>query len=240
VSLVQSEFPEIFEERAPSVTPPTNGKTNGHATTATAPKAHKKFRSVSADTARAAKKGDTAKSRTGKSRQASVEFGKPPKHIWVKVYANSTYRQFNVPVFIDKDRDTVHYVAPEVYEGDELPERFKRACTLMDIYTAGLADGSFFLWTINVSGSKWRKAAVRAVQGALDGYVLVEAYKPRSTYMITTCEEDIPEPKWETLPPFEGLLEQAFDTTITSANDEVVNRYMSGGFWEETDEQGGE
>jgi hypothetical protein len=222
VSVFQSEFPENFEERVPSVTP-TNGKTTGYATTTTAPKAQKRFRSVSADTARAAKKGDTAKSRTGKSRQASVEFGKPPKHIWVKVYANPTYRQFNVPVFIDKDRDTVHYVAPEVYEGDELPERFKRACTLMDIYTAGLADGSFFLWTINVSGSKWRKAAVRAVQAALEGYVLVEAYKPRSTY--TT---------------FEALLDQAFDTTITSANDEVVNRYMSGGFWEETDEQGDE
>lgn len=222
MSVFQSEFPENFEERVPSVTP-TNGKTTGYATTTTAPKAQKRFRSVSADTARAAKKGDTAKSRTGKSRQASVEFGKPPKHIWVKVYANPTYRQFNVPVFIDKDRDTVHYVAPEVYEGDELPERFKRACTLMDIYTAGLADGSFFLWTINVSGSKWRKAAVRAVQAALEGYVLVEAYKPRSTY--TT---------------FEALLDQAFDTTITSANDEVVNRYMSGGFWEETDEQGDE
>jgi hypothetical protein len=92
-------------------------------------------------------------------------------------------------------------------------------------------------WTVGVSASKWRKGAVAAITAAMDGYVLVEAYKPRSTYLITQCEEDIPVPKFETLGSFESLLEQAFDGTIDSANDEAVARYLSGGYWEEPEDQ---
>ncbi|MGB7437443.1 MAG: hypothetical protein WBR26_22875 [Candidatus Acidiferrum sp.] len=228
--------PRITEEHAPSATP-TNGKANGHVTTATHKKPASKFKSVSAETAKKAKKGTTSSSRTGKSRQATVEFGKPPKHIWVRVDTRPNYRQMNVPVYIDKDRDQTYYVSPEFYESDAIPERFKRACVLIDIYTAGLADGSFLLWTVGVSASKWRKGAVAAVMAAMEGYVLVEAFKPRSTYLITTCEEDIPAPKFETLGSFESLLEQAFDGVITAAHDEAVARYLSGGYWEELDEQ---
>lgn len=241
---LEAEFPEVLGELAPRMTEkhapsatPTNGKANGHVTTPTPKKPASKFKSVSAETAKKAKKGTTSSSRTGKSRQATVEFGKPPKHIWVRVDTRPNYRQMNVPVYIDKDRDQTYYVAPDFYESDAIPERFKRACTLIDIYTAGLADGSFLLWTVAVSASKWRKGAVAALMAAMDGYVLVEAFKPRSTYLITQCEEDIPAPKFETLGSFESLLEQAFDGVITAAHDEAVARYLSGGFWEELDEQ---
>ena len=241
---LEAEFPDRIaesaplnlEERVPSATP-SNGKANGHATTAIPNRAASKFKSVSAETAKKAKKGTTSSSRTGKSRQATVEFGKPPKHIWVRVDPRPNYRQMNVPVFIDRDRDQTYYVSPEFYESDAIPERFKRACTLIDIYTAGLADASFLLWTVGVSASKWRKGAVAAINEAMDGYVLVEAYKPRSTYLITQCEEDIPAPKFETLGSFESLLEQAFDGTIDAANDEAVARYLSGGYWEEPEER---
>jgi hypothetical protein len=40
--------------------------------------------------------------------------------------------------------------------------------------------------------------------------------------------------RWGT---FEFLLEQAFDGVITAPHDEVVARYLSGGYWEELDEQ---
>jgi hypothetical protein len=241
---LEAEFPERLaesaplnpEERVPSAAP-SNGKANGHPTTATPKRAASKFKSVSAETAKKAKKGTTSSSRTGKSRQATVEFGKPPKHIWVRVDPRPNYRQMNVPVFIDRDRDQTYYVSPEFYESDAIPERFKRACTLIDIYTAGLADASFLLWTVGVSASKWRKGAVAAINEAMDGYVLVEAYKPRSTYLITQCEEDIPAPKFETLGSFESLLDQAFDGTIDSAHNEAVARYLSGGYWEEPEEQ---
>jgi hypothetical protein len=53
----------------------------------------------------------------------TVEFGKPPKHLYVKVHPSPAYRQYGVPVFFDKDRDTAHYVPAEMYEGDVLPER---------------------------------------------------------------------------------------------------------------------
>ena len=182
-----------------------------------------------------AKKGGVNKSRTGKARQVTVEFGKPPKHLYVKVHPSPAYRQYGVPVFFDKARDTAHYVPAEMYEGDVLPERFKRACTITNVFTAALADGSFILWTINQSATKWFKAAMRAMEAATHEFVLVEAVKARSTYMIEPSDGTVPEPKWETLPTFEALLEGAFDSTIIGANDEVVARYMSGGHWEDFD-----
>jgi len=243
VSLQAFEFEEEALPAGPSPAK-TNGKANGAPTTPTqtpqqpaSPKT--KFASVSADTARKAKKGGVSKSRTGKTRQATVEFSKPPKHLYVKAHPSAAYRQYGVPVFIDKDRDTTHYVPVELYEGDTLPERFKRACTITNIFTAALADGTFILWTVNQSATKWYKAAMRAVEAASREFVLVEAMKARSTYMIEPSDGTIPEPKWDVLPPFEGLLEGAFDSTIIGANDEVVSRYMSGGHWEESDAEGG-
>ena len=230
------------EEGLPAEPSPakTNGKANGaaHPTTTTqAPQqstqTKTKFASVSADTARKAKKGGVSKSRTGKTRQATVEFAKPPKHLYVKVHPSPAYRQYGVPVFIDKDRDTTHYVPVDLYEGDALPERFKRACTITNVFTAALADGTFILWTVNQSATKWYKAAMRAVEAATREFVLVEALKARSTYLIEPSDGTVPEPKWDGLPSFEALLEGAFDSTIIGANDEVVSRYMSGGHWEE-------
>jgi len=122
------EGEEIFAEpeRAPAATKP-----NGHATGAApakAPKPKSKFASVGADTMRTAKKGGVSKSRTGKARQVTVEFGKPPKHLYVKVHPNPEYRQNGIAIFFDQDRDTAHYIPADLYEGDTLPERFKRAC----------------------------------------------------------------------------------------------------------------
>jgi hypothetical protein len=237
------------EEPVPAEPSPakTNGKANGaaHPTTTTQapqlPLQHKtKFASVSADTARKAKKGGVSKSRTGKTRQATIEFGKPPKHLYVKVHPSPAYRQYGVPVFVDKDRDTTHYVPVDLYEGDALPERFKRACTITNIFTAALADGTFILWTVNQSATKWYKAAMRAVEAATREFVLVEALKARSTYLIEPSDGTVPEPKWDVLPSFETLLDGAFDSTIIGANDEVVSRYMSGGNWEELSGQGEE
>jgi len=231
---------EVFQEEAdPFLAEPT--KTNGkaHTTPAQAEPTFKKskFASVSAETARKAKKGGVSKSKTGKVRQATIEFSKPPKHLYVKVHPSPSYRQYGVPVFINKDLDTMHYIDPELYEGDTLPERFKRACTVTNIFTAALADGTFILWTVNQSATKWYKAALRAVEAATKEFVLVEALKARSTYLIEPSDGTVPEPRWDSLPAFEALLEGAFDSVITQANDETVNRYMSGGNWEEIGEQ---
>jgi len=232
-SVFQSE--EVFlDEPKPAAKP--NGDGAG-ASTAVQPKPTSKFGSVGADTARRAKKGGVSKSRTGKSRQATVEFSKPPKHLYVKCHPSPEYRQYGVPVFFDKDRDTAHYVPVDVYESGRLPDRFIRACTITNIFTAALADRTFILWTVNQSASKWYKAAMRAVEAATQEFVLVEAVKARSTYMVEPSDGTVPEPKWESLPTFEALLEGAFDSSIIGPNDEVVARYMSGGNWEEIGEK---
>ena len=231
------EGEEIFAEpeRAPAATKP-----NGHATgvaPAKAPKPKSKFASVGADTMRTAKKGGVSKSRTGKARQVTVEFGKPPKHLYVKVHPNPEYRQNGIAIFFDQDRDTAHYIPADLYEGDTLPERFKRACKIVNVFTCALADRTFMLWTVNQSSSKWFKAAMRAVEAATKEFVLVEAVKARSTYYVEPSDGTVPEPAWEQLPPFEKLLEGAFDSEIIGPNDEIVNRYMAGGNW---DEDGGD
>lgn len=230
--------PVLESEEVFVVEPTPAAKPNGQATGVTrAPAKQSKYGSVGADTARKAKKGGVSKSRTGKARQVTIEFGKPPKHLYVKCHPSREYRQYGVPVFFDKDRDTAHYVPVDVYEGDVLPERFKRACVITNIFAAALADGSFILWTVNQSATKWYKAAMRAVEAATREFVLVEAMKARSTYLIEPSDGTVPEPKWETLPTFEALLEGAFDSEIIGPCDEVVARYMSGGNWEEIGEE---
>jgi hypothetical protein len=230
------ESEEVFAETPKPASKPNGHANGGQATVKPQPKPKSKFASVSSDTMRKAKKGGVNKNRTGKARQVTVEFGKPPKHLYVKVHPSPEYRQYGVPVFFDKDRDTAHYIPAEMYDSDVLPERFKRACTVTNVFTSALADGSFILWTVNQSATKWYKAAMRAVEAASKEFVLVEAVKARSTYMVEPSDGTVPEPKWETLPTFEALLEGAFDSTIIGTNDEVVARYMAGGNWQEAGE----
>jgi hypothetical protein len=195
------------------------------------------FPPVSRKAAEAAKKGTTSASRTGKARQVSYEFGKPPKGIYVKVHPSPDYHRFNLPVFVNEDAGTFHYVNPELFESGELPERFRNVCKLMDVHTAGCADATFFLWYVFLSSSKWRKAAIKAVNEARRAYVIVSSIKARQTYGVEIADQPIPEPKWVSLSSFEQLLVDAFDSTINVADDKVVLDYMRGGVAAREDEE---
>jgi hypothetical protein len=194
------------------------------------------FAPASHRAAEAAKKGTTSTSRTGKAKQVSYEFGKPPKGIYVKVHPSPAYHTFNLPVFVNENAGTFHYINPELFESGELPERFRNVCKLMDIRTAGCADGTFFLWYVFVSSSKWRKAANKAVDEAKRGYVIVSCVKARQTYNVEMADQPIAEPKWQSLPSFEQMLMDAFDSNINVADDKAVLDYMSGGVAAREDE----
>jgi len=217
---------------------PANGKgTNGAVANTTKNSAPKSmFAPASRKAAEAAKKGTTSSSRTGKAKQVSYEFGKPPKGIYVKVHPSAGYHTFNLPVFENKDESTFHYINPELFESGNLPQRFQNACKLMDIHAAGCADGTFILWYVFVSSSKWRKAAIKAVQEAQRGYVIVSSIKARQTYNVEIADQPIPEPNWASLPSFEQLLMDAFDSNINVADDKVVTDYMRGGVVADEDE----
>src|SRR6059036_2365821 len=60
------------------------------------------FSPVSRKTAEAAKKGTTSTSRTGKAKQITYEFNKPPRGIYVKVHPSPSYHTFNLPVFVNE------------------------------------------------------------------------------------------------------------------------------------------
>jgi len=222
--------------------PPAAIPANGKATTEAVANATKNnpsktmFAPASHKAAEAAKKGTTSTSRTGKAKQVSYEFGKPPKGIYVKVHPSPAYHTFNLPVFVNENEGTFHYIDPKLFEAGELPERFRCTCKLMDIHTAGCADGTFFLWYVFVSSSKWRKAAIKSVQEAERKYVIVSSIKARQTYSVEIADQPIPEPKWASLPSFEDMLMDAFDSNISVADDKVVTDYMSGGVAAREDE----
>jgi hypothetical protein len=211
---------------------PTNDKSNPNATKSK----ESAFQTVSRKTASAAKKGETSNSRTGKGKQVTYEFSKPPKNIYVKVHPSPDYSQHGFAAYHDENTGKFYFVQPNLYESDELPERFKNACKIMDVYTAGAADGTFFLWYLFESASPWFKAAQKTVDLARRNYGVVSSIKQRQTYSFEIATEAIPEPKWGTLPPFEQLLLGAFDSTISVANDKVVTDFMSGGVANRRDE----
>jgi hypothetical protein len=198
------------------------------------------FAPASRKAAEAAKKGATSTSRTGKAKQASYEFGKPPKGIYVKVHPSPNYHTHDLPVFVNENEGTFHYIDPALYESRELPGRFQNACKLMDIHATGCADGTFILWYVYVSASKWRKAAVKAVEAAMTGYVIVSSIKARQTYLVEPADQPIPEPKWSSLPSFDQMLMDAFESTIHVADDKVVLDYMLGGVAPREDEEDSE
>lgn len=231
-----TSLPDTQFEQPPVV--PANGKATHEAVAGTTKTSAFKtmFSPVSRQAAEAAKKGTTSSSRTGKMKQVSYEFGKPPKGIYVKVHPSPAYHTYNLPVFVNENEGTFHYVSPELFESGDLPERFQSVCKLMDTHAAGLADGTFILWYIFVSSSKWRKAAVKSVEAAQHDHVIVRSIKARQTYSIETADEPIPEPKWGSLPSFEQMLMDAFDSTINVADDKIVLDYMSGGVAAREDE----
>jgi hypothetical protein len=221
------------------VATPTNGAATHEAVANAAKNTSSKtmFTPASRMAAEAAKKGTTSTSRTGKARQVSYEFGKPPRGIYVKVHPSPAYHTFHLPVFFNENEGTFHYVDSELYNSGDLPERFKHICKILDIHTTGCADGTFFLWWVPVSASRWCKAANKAVDAARREYVIVSCIKPRQTYGIEPADQPIPEPKWASLPSFEQLLRDAFDSIIRVADDKVVLGYMSGGVAAREDEE---
>jgi hypothetical protein len=211
---------------------------NGKAAKANSPEAaNTLFKGVGRKTAEAAKKGETSTSRTGKGKQVSYEFAKPPKNMFVKVHPSPEYSAYNIPVFRDEANDTFHYINVDLYESGELPERFRTACKIVNIFTTGVADGTFILWYIFVSASKWYKAAMKTVELAKHHYGMVSSIKARQTYSFETATEPILDPKWSSLPSFEQLLVGAFDSVVSVADDKVVRDFMSGGVAARDDEE---
>jgi hypothetical protein len=239
-NLIDQEADEIFS--------PTPVKPNGRDTSvqldtqtpiptskATTPQFNK-FRGVSAKTAAAAKKGGQSSSQTGRARQTNVELEKPKSGMFVRVHPSSNYRICNLPTYYDERTKFFYFIQPDLYESDDLPARFKRACKLIDVFAAAYADGTFFLWYVNVSTSQWRKSAIRVIQHAQEKWITVYSDQVHNQYRTEEADVVIPDPKWEKLGPFEKALEGAFEGTIFMADDEVINKFMSGGYDEEAEE----
>lgn len=227
-----SASPAVADDAAFEAPTPVNGKTS----TTTAAAASTMFAPVSAKIAEAAKKGETSGSRTGKGKQVTYEFSKPPKNVYVKVHPNPDYHRYGLATYRNEVTGSMHFVTPDLFTSDELPERFKAACKIINCFTSAAADGTFFLWWVAVSSTVWYKAAMKTVEMARNGYGIVSTIRARNTYSFEAATEVIPEPKWSSIPPFEQLLQQAFDSIVSVADDKVVRDFMSGGISNRPDE----
>ena len=187
------------------------------------------FGSASTKTVDAAKKGATSSSRTGEALQASMAFGKPPKGLYVKLHPSPEYHAFNLPVFENPSSRSIHFIEPALYESGTLPPRFQNSCKLMDVSLAAVADGTFFLWIAFVNATPWRKAALKTIEAARRGWVIISSIVARSTYAIERATTPIDEPSWANLPPFDDLLQDAFDSIIHVSDDKVVLDFLTGG-----------
>ena len=107
---------------------------------------------------------------------------------------------------------------------------------ITDIFTAALADGTFFLWTINLVGTKWCKAACVPSGGARGS--CWSRRKGAFHLHDRAVRRDHPRAEVGRRSRRSRRCSKAFDSTIIGANDEVVSRYMSGGHWEELDAAG--
>lgn len=213
-------------EQAPA---PVNGK-------APSAPADDIFQPVSRKLAEAAKKGDTSNSRTGKGQQVTIDLQRPPKNIFVKVHPNPDYHRYNLSVYQNPVTNSYHFVAPALLESGELPERFRSACKVVNIFTAACADGTFFLWVINVSATTWYKAAMKTAEMARNRWGIISSIRARNTYSFEAATEPIPDAQWSKLPAFTQLLLEAFDSVISVADDKVVLDFMSGGVANRQDE----
>lgn len=231
----QQTVVEVGNDFEDAALAPLNGTASKSEAAAVQPKPL--FGGVSARTAAAAKKGNTSTSRTGKAKQISFSFAKPKKSVYVKVHPSPAYTMTNVPVYQNDVTDTWHYIMPDLYESGELPDRFSRAVKLIDIYVAGAADGSFFLWYVPVTSHSSRKGAIKAVETARTRYVIVEWFRQAATYTLEPATEPIPEPRWDSLPTLEAMMLDAFDSVVSVADDKVVRDYMSGGVANRKDEE---
>ena len=208
--------------------PQSTTKPNGKSNSKPAPK----FAPVSMATANAAKKGNTSTSRTGEGKQISFEFSTPTqasKNMYFRTHPSAAYHAANLPVYYDENHDSYHYIDPTLYESGLLPDRFQSACKLQDCHVMGVADGTFFIWKINVSDSKWRKAAIKVLEASKSGFIVIQTLRSKQTYAVEPAPDPIPEPRWSSLPQFDSMLNDAFDSVVSVADDKVVLDFMSGG-----------
>jgi hypothetical protein len=183
--------------------------------TAAAPQSRIKTMSKSAQQAAKAKHGNEA---APGERQQTVYplagLGKN-KSRYLRINPDTTYHILGVKTIEDKVEGKLYYLDPDV----ELPELVERNARITNLYAGQLSDGTFLVVYSHVSGTKWYQSALAVVRNCMDNWFAVIANKRASGYDLIKLPSDerIPDPKWNELPPFIEMVENAFaDAMITS------------------------
>jgi hypothetical protein len=178
--------------------------------------------SKAASSANAAKKRSAAP--VGTREQATFQLSRPPRGKFVRVHPSEAYRCYNVPVLEHPDTNEMYFVDSCV----DLPEFIAAQVRRINIYAAQTHDHSVFLWAVKVSETNWYKAARRAVTTAVNRWIQVQARKAANTYDLITPFDAIPEPDWSGFPPFDAMLEIAFDGHFIASTDHSLIKKLQG------------
>jgi len=169
--------------------------------------------------AKAAKKNVVAPA--GKRVQTSYPIAKPNRSKFVRAHPDESYRMSYVPTYKDEDTGDIYFVDPDL----ELPEEIASQIKTTDLYAAQAHDGTFFIWFINHSDTSWYPSANRAVRASMTQWLRVVSRKSANIYDLYQPVQEIPEPDWTGLPPFQDMVENGFDECrITSINHPVIRK----------------
>jgi hypothetical protein len=139
------------------------------------------------------------------------------KQRYTRVNGDTSYHLMGVKTIEDKVEGKLYYLDPDL----ELPELVERNSRITNLYAGQLSDGTYVVLYSHVSGTKWYQSALAVISGCIDGWYAIIANKRASGYDLIKppAGERIPEPKWQELPAFIEMIENAFaDAMVTSAS----------------------
>jgi hypothetical protein len=155
------------------------------------------------------------------------------KQRYTRVNGDASYHLMGVKTIEDKVEGKLYYLDPDL----ELPELIERNARITNLYAGQLSDGTYVVLYSHVSGTKWYQSALTVIRQCIDGWYAVIANKRASGYDLIKppAGERIPEPKWQELPPFIEMIENAFaDAMVTSASHPALRTLA--GFGERQDD----
>jgi hypothetical protein len=156
------------------------------------------------------------------------------KQRYTRVNGDSAYHLMGIKTIEDKLEGKLYYLDPDL----ELPELIERNARITNLYAGQLSDGTYVVLYSHVSGTKWYQSALTVIRQCIDGWYAIIANKRASGYDLIKppAGERIPEPKWQELPPFIEMIENAFaDAMVTSASHPALRTLA--GFGAQDDEQ---
>ena len=194
---------------SPNLNQPPARKFRSKAEPESAPSASKNIRSAPSALVMAKQAKKDCSAPVGRRVQTTYPVGRP-SFKYLRVHPDKSYRQLCVLTYKDPDTGDVYYVPPDL----EIPESYGVRLSVTDLYAGVTHDGTYFIWNINRSDTTWYRSAQTAIRECIGKWYKVVGRKGPNIYDLYPPAEEILEPDWSGLPPFDEMLLSAFDSRM--------------------------